>query len=212
LPHDQLTNDAPRRNGGGGDKRSADAKMLAVQREEQIVALRLRHVSFTAIGRQLGVSKQAAQKAFYRAVRANTRQDIQTIHRTEIADLDLLEARCWQVITEHGKEPQFVLAAINAITRLHARRSRLLGLDAPTKLDIQGMYGRGTDEASADLLQSQRMIASLPIAEQVRLLEMFDEAERRLSEPITAAVETTGTLVNGTDHRIDADEDAGREE
>jgi hypothetical protein len=52
----------------------------------------------------------------------------------------------------------------------------------------------------------------LPVAEQIRWLEMVEEAERRLTAP-TAAVETTGTMnANGTDHRNDADEDAGREE
>jgi hypothetical protein len=77
-------------NRGGGNTQSSAAKAASVQREEQIVALRLRHVSFAAIGRQLGISPVAAFKAFHKALRANTKTDIQTVHRTELADLDLL--------------------------------------------------------------------------------------------------------------------------
>jgi hypothetical protein len=72
---DQLTNK------GGGDTRTPAAKLAAAQREEQIVALRLRHVPFAAIGRQLGISRIGAYKTFHKAIRANTKEDIQEHHR-----------------------------------------------------------------------------------------------------------------------------------
>jgi hypothetical protein len=52
--------------------------MEIARREEQIVALRLRHNSFSAIGRVVGVSKLAAQTAFLRELRRSTAVDIQT--------------------------------------------------------------------------------------------------------------------------------------
>ena len=58
-----MTNDSSK--GAGGDKHSAQAKQEIARREEQIVALRLRHHSFAAIGRVVGVSKQAAQRTYY---------------------------------------------------------------------------------------------------------------------------------------------------
>jgi hypothetical protein len=42
--------------GGGGDTKTAQARQEIARREEQIVALRLRHRSFSAIGRVVGVS------------------------------------------------------------------------------------------------------------------------------------------------------------
>ena len=47
-------------NRGGGDHRSKQAKVDIARREEQIVALRLRGISFAVIGRTVGISKQAA--------------------------------------------------------------------------------------------------------------------------------------------------------
>ena len=54
-------------NRGGGDHHSKQAKVDIARREEQIVALRLCHHSFAAIGRSVGISKQAAQRAFQKA-------------------------------------------------------------------------------------------------------------------------------------------------
>jgi hypothetical protein len=79
LTLEQLTNEPKR--GAGGDTKTAQARMEIARREEQIVALRLRHHSFSAIGRVVGVSKQAAQKAYFKALRRNTDQDIQSRHR-----------------------------------------------------------------------------------------------------------------------------------
>jgi hypothetical protein len=52
---DQVTNEPKR---GGGDTRTPQAKQEIAKREEQIVALRLRHHSFAAIGRVVGISEQ----------------------------------------------------------------------------------------------------------------------------------------------------------
>jgi hypothetical protein len=48
-----------------GGTRTKQARQEIARREEQIVALRLRHHSFAAIGRVVGVSKQAAQRTYY---------------------------------------------------------------------------------------------------------------------------------------------------
>jgi hypothetical protein len=87
---DQVTNGP---NRGGGDTRTPSAKQEIARREEQIVALRLRHHSYSAIGRVVGVSKQNAQKAFLQALHRNTAVDIQTHHRSELAELDAQQAK-----------------------------------------------------------------------------------------------------------------------
>src|ERR1700730_1713477 len=85
---DQLPFDTPKR-GRGGDTHSPQAKVDIAKRENQIVELRLRNISFAAIGRAVGVSKTAAIKAFYKALRRNTDQDISTHHRSELAKLEM---------------------------------------------------------------------------------------------------------------------------
>jgi hypothetical protein len=76
----------------GGDTKTSQARQEIARREEQIVALRVRHHSFGAIARVVGVSRQAAQKAYYKALRPNTDQDIQSHHRSELAELDAQQA------------------------------------------------------------------------------------------------------------------------
>jgi hypothetical protein len=104
---DHFTDQPPKRNIGGGDMRSAAAKVAIATREEQIVALRLRKVSFAAIGRTVGVSKLTAIKTFYRALRRNTDNDIQTHHRNELADLEMEQARLWVTMDRQPTNGRF---------------------------------------------------------------------------------------------------------
>ena len=90
----------------GGDKRSPAAKVDIAKREEQIVARRLRGFTFSEIGETVGVSKQAAVKAFQKALRRNTDFDIQIHHRSELAKLDLEEANVWRVMDANKDKPK----------------------------------------------------------------------------------------------------------
>jgi transposase-like protein len=61
---------------------------------QQIVALRLRGVSFHEIGRVIGIGRVSAFRAFNKALHRNTDQDIQTHHRTELAELEMEKESC----------------------------------------------------------------------------------------------------------------------
>jgi hypothetical protein len=164
--------------------------------------LRLRLRSFSAIGRVVGVSKQA-QKAYFRALRRNTDQDISTHHRTELADLEMEQAKYWTIIDAHKDNWQAQVSALRGLNLVHIRRARLLGLDAPTKLDVRGLYRTGIDEISAERQARRAVLEALPIEEQRRLYDIFHQARLRaaagdLSQP---AIETT--LSDGSDHRND---------
>ena len=82
----------------GGDTRTPQARVDIARREEQIVALRLRHIPFAAIARTVGVNKSNAIRAFNKALRRNTDQDISTHHRSELAELDAQQAKLWTVV------------------------------------------------------------------------------------------------------------------
>jgi hypothetical protein len=181
----------------GGDTASRQARQEIARREEQIVALRLRHHSFAAIGRVVGVSKQAAQRTYFKALRRNTDQDISSHHRSELAELDAQQAKLWTVVDNPKVSEKSLVAAINAMNRIHIRRARLLGLDAPTKLDVSGIYRTGTDELSDERRETERAWQSLPIEERARIYDAFDAARTRLNAPI----ETTATVTSAPDNR-----------
>jgi hypothetical protein len=183
-------------NKGGGDTKTAQARQEIARREEQIVALRLRHRSFSAIGRVVGVSKQAAQKAYFKALHRNTDQDISTHHRSELAELDAEASAAWELV-DTKDSPKTRAAGLAALNRIHIRRAHLLGLDAPTKLDVSGIYRTGTDEMSEERRETERAWQSLPIEERARIYDAFDAARTRLNAPI----ETTATVTIGSDNR-----------
>jgi hypothetical protein len=193
---DQLPFDTPK-NRGGGNTRTPQAKLEIARRENQIVELRLRNISFAAIGRAVGVSKQAAVKAFHKALHRNTDQDISTHHRSELAKLEMEETRLWQVLDTHKENWQATATCISGLNRIHVRRAHLLGLDAPTKLDVSGIYRTGADEMSEERRETERAWQSLPVEERARIYDAFDAARARLNAP----VETTTTVTSEPDNR-----------
>jgi hypothetical protein len=166
---DHVTN-GPLRGAGGGDKRTPQAKADIARREQQIVALRLRGVPFHEIGRDIGITRQSAFRAFHKALRRNTDQDIQTHHRSELAKLEMEEANVWRAMDANKEDWQATATCMGGLNRIHVRRAHLLGLDAPTKLDVSGIYRIGTDELSEERRETERAWRSLPVEEQMRIV------------------------------------------
>jgi hypothetical protein len=94
-------------------------KQEIAKREQQIVALRLRHHSFTAIGRVVGISRQNAQKTYLRALHRGTDQDIQTHHRGELAELEIEAAAAWELV-DAKDNPRVRASGLLALNRLEA--------------------------------------------------------------------------------------------
>lgn len=89
--------------------------------------LRTRGLTFEAIGRQLGISTQAAHATVSRALarslaEANAAAD--NLRALELRRLDAMLAALWPLV-EAGDVP-----AINAALRVGERRAKLFGLDA----------------------------------------------------------------------------------
>jgi hypothetical protein len=203
---DQETNEPRRR--AGGDHRTPIAKQQIAQREQQSVALRLRHHSFAAIGRVVGVTRANAQKAYLRALHRNTDQDIQTHHRSELAELEIEAAAAWELV-DTKDSPKSRAQGLAALNRIHIRRARLLGLDAPQKLDISAFYARGVNQLSEERMARQAVLEALPLDEQERIYDMFAAARKRAAGE---AVETTAVaVINGPEPRNNTDPESESE-
>jgi predicted phage terminase large subunit-like protein len=166
---------------GGGDTRSRQAISAAAQREEQVVALRLRGAKYAPIARQVGISKQAAQKIFERALRSNVPEDLESYHRRELAEVEFERERIFQIAEAAGKrDPKLELACMRLLHSLHIRTARLLGLDAAKKLDVHKIYNKSDEKASADSLYRQLVWQSMPRDEQEFHFDSLDRARKRL--------------------------------
>jgi hypothetical protein len=190
----------------GGDKVSPQAKLEIARREEQIVALRLRGISFVEIGRVIGMSRMSAFRAFKKALHRATQNDLKSHHRSELAELEMEKANVWRAMDANKEDWRAQMSGTAQLRGIHVRRAKLLGLDAPTKLDVRGLYRTGIDEISAERQARRAVLEALPIEEQRRIYDVFYQARLRaqagdFSQP---AIETT--VNNGPDHRNGADE------
>src|SRR5579884_1106966 len=112
------------------NKRSA-RRIEAAQRRLNALTLRKAGQTFEAIGEALGVS---AVRAFQlvdeelRAINAQRAEQAAELIRLEQERLDALQSAVWPK-AESGD-----LDAVSVVLKISARRSKLLGLDAPTKI------------------------------------------------------------------------------
>jgi hypothetical protein len=198
----------------GGDKRTPRAKVDIAKREQQIVALKLRGIAAPEIARVIGISRQAVNASFNKALRRQTEGALDAWHRTELGGLAMEATNIWRLmdLPENKNDWRAQAALEDRLMRIHIRRAKLLGLDAPTKLDVSGIYQRGGADVEAEQFARDAVLEALPIEEQRRLYDVFHQARLRaaagdLSQP---AIETT--LSNGSDHRNNIPPDAEPEE
>ena len=120
----------------GGPESKASARRLAA-REREIKALELRKAgaTYVQIAEALGISRAGAHKVVLRALarlEKEAGEEAEHLRRLEIERLDAMLLAIWP----HVKKGS--LGAIDRAIRIMERRAKLLGLDAPTKADIQG--------------------------------------------------------------------------
>lgn len=115
--------------------KTSGRKALALERELRALELRKAGASYAQIAEVLGISRSAAHKAVARAldkVIAEVRENADRLRALELERLDHLSRELWrQALKGH-------LGAIDRLLKVMERRAKLLGLDAPTKADIQG--------------------------------------------------------------------------
>jgi hypothetical protein len=107
------------------------------ERENQVVALRLRGVQYRAIGAQVGISGQAAHQIVQRVLarkRKETNEIGEEVRDLEIERLDKMLA----ILSERIEDDPGDYQAMDRVFRIAERRARLLGLDMPEKHEVHG--------------------------------------------------------------------------
>jgi DNA-binding CsgD family transcriptional regulator len=126
-------------NRRGKQSRASAAKSLKMElRREQIAKLRLRGRSVRDIGRELGISKSVVQEDLTAIfLRAHDAADdaIALERQLSLERLDLLLGGIIDRATSADLE------AIDRVLKIDHRRAKLLGLDAPAKLEHAATAG-----------------------------------------------------------------------
>lgn len=106
----------------------------SIVRREKALELRMAGMSYYYISKELGVSKSTAfsdvQKAL-KEIQSRYTEVAENIRTIELARIERLILGIWHSARKGD------LQAIDRINRLMERKSRLLGLDAPTKQEVK---------------------------------------------------------------------------
>lgn len=123
-------------------------------RDAEVARLRAQQYTWEEIARELGYeTPSGAYRAYQRAIEAIIRPPAEEAVKVEIAKLDALERKAWEILraehalVSHGRlivgedgqplpDTGPVLAAIDRVLKVADRRAKLLGLDTPVKADL----------------------------------------------------------------------------
>ena len=125
-----------------------------IARDHQAAEMRSKAMTYQQIGEALGISRQAAHKAVQRAIDEIPKEGTEQVLSMELQKLDYLERRLFKIVEDlhvtiarSGKIVMYddgtpvpdeapVIQAIAALLRVGDRRSKLLGLNAPAKAEV----------------------------------------------------------------------------
>lgn len=142
-------------------------------REARALDLRRNGATYDQIGQQLGITTSGAAKIVKRVLDQHVTEALPDVRKLELDRLDQLQVQALLVLRrEHyhvsgGKvaldqtgrpirDDGPTLAAIGRLLDIQARRARLLGLDAPTKMDVKVFT---VDEMDARIAELESQLA-----------------------------------------------------
>lgn len=103
----------------------------------QLLTWRAERMTYAEIAEKAGYANASgARQALIRALDRHEAENVQELRTLENLALDRDELTLSAIITNTSLPAKDRIAAINARTRLSARRSRLNGLDAPMQLQV----------------------------------------------------------------------------
>lgn len=103
-----------------------------IDRERKVLEMRLSGITFEVIAKNVGfASAGACYHAYKRALIRTLQEPADAVREAEIARLDRLMQGVW-VSALRGE-----VRSVEAVLRIMDRRAKLLGLDAPTKAQME---------------------------------------------------------------------------
>lgn len=145
-----------------GESRTSPRRIDATERQGQALDLRKSGASYQAIAKALGFrGRQGAAMAVQAALRKTIQEPADDLRKLDLERLDVMLLHLWPKVLRGD------IRSIDASLRVLARRSLLLGLDAPLRVDVTALM---EDEASRIAEATGQDKAEL-IAEAERIVE-----------------------------------------
>jgi hypothetical protein len=144
-----------------------ELRQLALKREIIGLRMKAKGQNYTEIGVALGISKQGAARVVKRAYLKLSKEATESATDARTLDLHRLEQlheAIWDKAMQAGKGQ---MGAVDRVLKLMERRSRLMGLDAPTKMEFDnrgsGERADYTEEALQQIIDDATLIKEIVV-------------------------------------------------
>lgn len=127
--------------------RRSRVKPETLEKERKVLEYRRGGLTFDLIAERLGyASASGAHKAYLSACNRIVYEDVVEVRKSEMDRLDIAQAAIWGDLTDTVNVDANTRARlVLALIKIMERRARLLGLDMPTKAQIEvSIYDRDT--------------------------------------------------------------------
>ena len=163
----------------GGSQRNPEIRRQTLERERQILELRLRGSTYAEIAGAMGMSEVGVWKAYIRAMQRVPEKVARVARKESLERLDRMRNKLWTRIMRPDASEKAVGFYVETLIKLEAREARLLGLDAPQKLDPNANVNAGGDRRLTDLAA---MIRMMPDEDRAAFLLLLQRAKQRQVE------------------------------
>lgn len=128
-------------------------------------------MGYREIAKQMGISKSVAHEAYKRTLRHGMDDLEVSEHRAEqLSRLDRLYERLSVIVWDPKADNSEVIRAVAEARKVSHRTASLLGLDAPKRIEIEGLATNPVNE------YAKSVIAGLPDVENAEeLLALIDQ-------------------------------------
>jgi hypothetical protein len=122
-------------------------KPETLEKERKVLEYRRGGLTFDLIAERLGyASASGAHKAYLSACNRIVYEDVVEVRKSEMDRLDIAQAAIWGDLTDtQNVDANTRARLVLALIKIMERRARLLGLDMPTKAQVEvSIYDRDT--------------------------------------------------------------------
>jgi len=122
-------------------------KPETLEKERKVLEFRRGGLTFDLIAERLGyASASGAHKAYLSACNRIVYEDVVEVRKSEMDRLDIAQAAIWGDLTDtQNVDANTRARLVLALIKIMERRARLLGLDMPTKAQVEvSIYDRDT--------------------------------------------------------------------
>jgi hypothetical protein len=178
------------------------SRILAAERQRQVVLLRIRGIDFTTIGKQIGITKQSTRSLYQKALNLIPKADLEEMRKLEGERIADLRQRVWSELAGRpGKdgqtvkpEPDLVVDLIDKALKISRHEAMVFGLDAPTKAQVlSAAVGQSVSDQELDV-----QLARLTPEEQDTFMMLLQKLQGRWVQPPAieeGSIETTAAPV-----------------